>query len=270
MIMDTLIWTATNLVANFILPPTLFFGLMAIGLWQGRRKRWARWLTVGSLIVFVLLSVSAVSSLLVQPFEAASPPLDTARIRDLPKQGAMIVVLGGGRRLGALEYPGGEALGPASLERSRYGARLAKMTRLPLGVSGGKPDGGILSEAALMQDFIETELKQPVAIVEDQSFDTRQNAQFMLARLAPLKIHTIILVTDVLHMPRASRTFESLEVKVIPAPIGFRTTTPLNVTDFLPSADGLGLSAYVFHELIGEVWYRARRAVAAAALHTPW
>jgi len=263
--MDTIIWTATNLVANFILPPTLFFGLMAIGLWQGRKKRWARWLTVGSLIVFVLLSVSAVSSLLVQPFEAASPPLDTARIHNLPKHGAMIVVLGGGRRLGAIEYPGGETLGGASLERSRYGARLAKMTGLPLSVSGGKPDGGTLSEAALMKDFIETELKQPVAIVEDQSFDTRQNAQYMLARLAPLKIDTVILVTDVLHMPRAARTFEALGVKVIPAPIGFQTTAPISVLNFLPSVGGLRESAYVFHELIGEVWYRARRAIAMTA-----
>lgn len=262
--MDTLIWTVTNLIANIILPPTLFFGLMAIGLWQRTRKRWARWLTTGSLIVFVLLSVNAVSRLLVQPFETASPPLDSARIRDLPGQGAMIVVLGGGRRLGAIEYPGGETLNVWSLDRSRYGARLAKITGLPLGVSGGKPDGGNLSEAALMKDFIETELKQPVAIVEDQSFDTRQNAQFILARLAPLKIDTIILVTDVLHMPRASRTFESLGVKIIPAPIDFRATAPLNVTDFLPSAGGLGLSRYVFHELIGEVWYRARRAVAAS------
>lgn len=262
MIMDTLIWTATNLIANLILPPTLFFGLMAIGLWQGGKKRWGRWLTAGSLIVFVLLSLSAVSRLLVQPFETASPPLDSARIRDLPRQGAMIVVLGGGRRLGALEYPGGETLGAPSLERSRYGARLAKMTGLPLGVSGGKPDGGNLSEAALMKDFIETELKQPVAIVEDQSFDTRQNAQYMLARLAPRKIDTIILVTDVLHMPRASQTFESLGMKVIPAPMDFRATAPLSVLDFLPSAGGLRLSAYVFHELIGEVWYRARRAVA--------
>jgi len=89
-------------------------------------------------------------------------------------------------------------------------------------------------------------------------------------RLASLKIDTVILVTDVLHMPRAARTFEALGAKVIRAPLGFQTTAPISVLDFLPSAGGLRESAYVFHELIGEVWYRARRAVAAAALHTPW
>jgi hypothetical protein len=51
-------------------------------------------------------------------------------------------------------------------------------------------------------------------------------------------------------------------VKVIRAPMDFRAGALLNLTDFLPSAEGLKLSAYVFHELIGEVWYRARRAIA--------
>jgi uncharacterized SAM-binding protein YcdF (DUF218 family) len=140
--------------------------------------------------------------------------------------------------------------------------KLAKETGLPLSVSGGKPAGGNLSEATLMRNFIEGELKHPVEIAEDRSFDTRQNAQFMLKRLERLKIQTIVLVTDVWHMPRASRTLESLGVKVIAAPIGFRSTAPLNVTDFLPSIDGLRLSANFLHELVGEIWYRLRRTVA--------
>src|SRR3972149_7624728 len=137
--MDSVIWTATNLIAHLFLPPTLFFGLMAIGLWQGGKRRWGRWLAAASLLALVLLSVSGVSRLLVQPFEAASPPLDSARIHDLPTKGAVIVVLGGGRRLGALEYPGGETLRAPALERSRYGARLAEATGLPVGGSGGGP-----------------------------------------------------------------------------------------------------------------------------------
>src|SRR3972149_5330579 len=59
--MDTLIWTVTNLIANIILPPTVFFCLIAIGLWLGGNRRWARWLAGVSLAAPVLLSVSAVS-----------------------------------------------------------------------------------------------------------------------------------------------------------------------------------------------------------------
>ena len=258
--MDTLFWAVTNLVANLMLPPTLFFVMIAIGLSQAGKRRWGRWLAGVSLLALTLLSVPAVSYLLAQPFEAASSPLDSAQFNDLPKQGAMIVVLGGGKRLGAIEYPEGETVSSSSEERSRYGTRLAKMTGLPLSVSGGKPNGGNLSEAALMKIFIETELNQRVTIVEDQSFDTRQSAQFTLARLAPLKVDTIVLVTDTLHMPRAARAFEALGAKVIRAPMNFRAGAPLNLIDSLPSSAGLYLSAYVLHELIGQVWYWARSA----------
>ena len=37
---------------------------------------------------------------------------------------------------------------------------------------------------------------------------------------------------------------------------------PLDITDFLPSTDGLELSHHVLHEYVGAVWYALRRAVA--------
>jgi len=258
--MQSIVWSTTQLVASFVLPPGVLLVLMAIGMSQGPNRRWGRWLTVASLVLLTAISIRAVAYLLTQPFEAAWPPLSASAIHGLPK-GAMIVVLGGGRTLGAIEYPEHEALSAASLRRSRYGVRLAKETGLPLSVSGGRPGGGELSEGVLMRRLIEDELNYPVAIVEDQSFDTRQSAQFMAERLERLGIQTVVLVTDVLHMPRAVRAFESFGLHVIPAPLNFRTATPLRPPDFLPSAEGLWLSQSVFHELIGNVWYRWRRAI---------
>ncbi len=52
----------------------------------------------------------------------------------------VIVILGGGRRKGALETPTEykqQDLSPNSMERLRYGARLAKQTKLPILVTGG-------------------------------------------------------------------------------------------------------------------------------------
>ena len=68
-------------------------------------------------------------------------------------------------------------------------------------------------------------------------------------------------MSDVLHMPRAARAFEAAGLTVIAAPAYFRASAPLNITDFLPSVDALELSRYVLHELVGEVWYRMRRAL---------
>ncbi len=53
-----------------------------------------------------------------------------------------IIILGGGRQMGALdllEYQY-QNLRPQSIERLRAGARLAKVTNLPILLSGGTPD----------------------------------------------------------------------------------------------------------------------------------
>lgn len=258
--MDVLVWTATNLVSGLILPPGVFFVLLAAGLFWGRKHRWGRWLAVGSLAGFALLSLSAVGYALVKPFEDRWPPLDPVVAKGLASERTVIVVLGGGRNLGALEYPSREVLAAGSLRRTAYAAQLAARTGMPLAVVGGKPDGGVLSEAVLMKDLLENGFKQRVTLVEDASFDTRQNALYVAKELAKRNIRTVVLVTDVLHMPRAARAFEAAGLGVVPAPVNFRASVALNVTDFLPSVGGLELSRQVLREWVGALWYRLRRA----------
>lgn len=259
--MDFLVWTATNVVSALILPPGVLFVLLAAGLYWGRRYRWARWLTAGSLVLFVLLSLNAVGYALLKPFEAHWPPLDPSITKKLSPERTVIVVLGGGRRQGAIEYADREALSSASLRRVIYAAQLADQTGLRLGVSGGKPDGGQLSEAALMKNLIEKNLKQPVAFIEEQSLDTRQNAIYMARILAGENIDAVVLVTDVLHMPRAVQAFQATGLMVMPAPMYFQSGSPLTLLDFLPSVQGLENSRYALHEIIGDIWYRLRRLV---------
>lgn len=127
-------------------------------------------------------------------------------------------------------------------------------------VAGGSPGGGVLGEAELMKNLLENGFRQRVMLVEDASFDTRQNALYTAKALAGRNIRTVVLVTDVTHMPRAARAFEAAGLRVVPAPMHFHASTPLNVTDFLPSVDGLELSRIALHELVGAAWYRMRRA----------
>lgn len=259
--MDTLIWSATNLIASLILPPGVFFVLLAAGLIWGRKHRWARWLAACSLAAFALLTLKVIAYQLVAPFEARFPPLDMEVVKRLAPAQAMIVVLGGGRTLGALEYPEHETLSAGSLRRTVYAAQLAARTGLPLAVSGGSPSGGALGEAELMKSLLENGFRQRVTLVEAKSFDTRQNARYIAKALAGGTVRTLVLVTDVTHMPRAARAFEAAGLKVVPAPVYFRASAPLNVTDFLPTVDGLELSHKVSRELVGAAWYRMRRAL---------
>ena len=264
--MDSLVWAVTNLIASLILPPGLFFVLIAFGLWQGRKHRWARWLTGIALVLFVSMSLTVVGYGMAKPFEDDWPPLDLAVAGRLPSDQAVIVVLGGGRTLGAIEYTDRETLSSASFRRSVYAAQLADQTGLRIAVSGGKPNGGGMSEAVLMKNFIENGLKHPVAFVEDQSFDTRQNAIYVAKALQEQNIRTVVLVTDVMHMPRATHAFQAAGVTVVPAPLNFQASAPPNITDFLPSVQGLEITRYALRELVGELWYRVRRAVSQRLL----
>lgn len=265
--MDSMLWMLKSLLVSLILPPGLFFVLIAVGVWLGRRRRWARWLAGVSLLVFIALSLKVVAYGLAALFEDDWPPLDPAVARRLPAERTVIVVLGGGKIMGALEYPEGETPDRASLRRSVFAGRLSEQTGLRLAVSGGRPEGGNLGEAALMKRFIERSLRRPVAFVEDRSLDTRQNAINTTRMLAREKIRTIVLVTDVMHMPRAVRAFQAacaaFGMTVVAAPMHFLASAPRNINDYLPSVRGLEISRDALHEFVGEIWYRLRRLIHA-------
>src|SRR5690606_9477496 len=112
-LMESLAWIAKNLVATLILPPASLLIRIALGLWFGSR-RGGRWLAGTSLVVLTLLSIPAVGILLGTPFERAYPPLDLEAMKQRPKENMMVVILGGGRDLGGVEYPEGERLNDAS------------------------------------------------------------------------------------------------------------------------------------------------------------
>ena len=112
-----------------------------------------------------------------------------------------------------------------------------------------------------MKEFIEAELHQRVSVVEDQSTNTRENAYFVARRLEPLKMHTIVLVTDVLHMPRAAAAFEARGLRVVRAPTAFKAVNLHSYKSFLPSLEGLEQSVYLTHELLGITWSRLRTSI---------
>ena len=129
-----------KLLVTLLLPPAGPILLALFGLWlagrQSRRWRHAGFTLAGlSLCGLLALSLPVVGNALMAPLEAY-PPITPAQLRQVQA----IVVLGGGSYF-APEY-GDDTVGLATLERMRYGARLARESRLPLLVTGGAPFGG--------------------------------------------------------------------------------------------------------------------------------
>jgi len=228
-----------------VLPPAgpLLLAVVGLALWH-RRPRLARALLAIGVGGLLLLSLPIVSSaLLVAAGDTRA--LDPVQAR----KAQAIVILSGGLRRDAPEY-GGDTLGRLSLERTRYGAKVARETGLPVLVTGG-PYGPTRPEAHVMRDVLEREYGVPVRWVEDRARTTRENAQFTARILRPLGIERIVLVVHAFDVPRARLEFERAGLSVVPAPTVIPRLAVVSVADFLPSAAALQSSYYALYELFG-------------------
>lgn len=230
-----------------VLPPTGPLLLSAVGLAiLNSFPRVGRTFAAAGVLILFALSVPAVAVALLRSVDT-SPPLDFERATSA----GAVVILGGGIRRNAAEY-GGDTLGRLTLERVRYGARVARLSGLPVLVSGGAPLGGE-SEAKLMRDALEREFGVPVRWTEDRSRNTHENAVRSAAILRAAGIHRIVLVGHGFDMPRAAAEFAGEGIETVNAPTGIPAwdfDTPLI---FVPSIAGLEGSYYALYEILGNL-----------------
>jgi uncharacterized SAM-binding protein YcdF (DUF218 family) len=236
-------WLLTNMVSLLLRPPACLVRLAAAGDWIARQHpRTGRGLVIAAVALLYLLATPLLSTELLSSLEAGfTPPAE--------KGGAdAIVLLGGGRYRAAPEYDSRDTVSISSLMRGRYAAQLHKRTGTPILASGGKPDGGTLSEAVAMTHLLEKEFGIPVRWQESLSNNTIDQARQCHMMLAPLGHRKIYLVTQAWHMRRAVLAFETAGFEVTPAPTGFTSLGPLNPLHFLPTGYGVMHSSLAIHE----------------------
>jgi uncharacterized SAM-binding protein YcdF (DUF218 family) len=230
-----------------VLPPTGPLLLAATGLWLiGRVPRAGRAIAWTGVLLLLALSTPMVAFLLLT-FVDNSPPLDVERARSAQA----IVILGGGIRRAAAEY-GGDTLGHLTLERVRYGARVARATGLPILVTGGSVFGGE-PEAQLMRAALEGEFGVPVRWAETRSRNTHENAVRSAEILIGERVNRILLVAHSFDIPRARAEFAAQGIDAIPAPTGIprgEIDTPLEV---LPSLAALQSSYFALYEMLANL-----------------
>ena len=216
-----------------------------------------------SLLLLSIISLYALSTPIVA--DALSNNLETVSPYPLRAQGAKdagaIVVLGGGRNEFSPEY-GGQTVSPESLARVRYAARLQRMTKLPILVTGGAFSDGLGDEATLMKIVLTEDFKAAVKWTEGLARTTEENAQNTARILKTEGISSIFLVSHAAHLRRAAAAFERHGINVISAPTAYRKNASQmsSFLVYLPNAVSLRISASVIHEVLGDVWYRLRYA----------
>jgi uncharacterized SAM-binding protein YcdF (DUF218 family) len=247
-------WLLINAFSALLLPPLNLLILCTAGILMCRRwPRTGAAIARLSLVLLAVLSTTAGARLLIRPLEAMTPALQVPTAA----RAQAIVVLGGGRRRNAPEYEGQDVPLAPVLGRLRYAVRLHRQTGLPMLVTGGNPgmDAEADSEAELMARVLRDDFNAPARWVEDESYNTAQNARYSAAMLRQAGVSRILLVTDALHMPRSERVFAQAGLTVTAAPTNYLTRGTLIAPDFIPSGGGLSDSHYAMHEWIGLLWY---------------
>jgi uncharacterized SAM-binding protein YcdF (DUF218 family) len=242
-----------KLVTATILPPLGPLLLLAGGLLLSRRSpRLSKALAWSGVAVALALSLPLTVGWLLEPLEQA-PVLDPARTAEAQA----IVILAGGKRRYAPEF-GGETVSAMTLERLRYGARLARRTGLPVMVSGGAPTEGE-SEAQLMRSALAEDFGVQTRWAEPASLDTHENAVFAARILKEAGVQRVILVSHALHLPRAQAAFEEAGIRVVPAPTAFLRRAQFDGSPLvrtlanIPVASSAFVGAAAAHEWLGRL-----------------
>ncbi|MEO8977031.1 MAG: YdcF family protein [Casimicrobiaceae bacterium] len=248
--LDDLFWIKP-LLKTLVLPPTSLLLLALAGFAASKRfpgvgKMIAGAATLGLLALSLPVVATALSQLLQPPKPFALADAKGAQA---------IVILGGGARHYAADYGGGDTLAPLTLERVRYGARVARLTGLPILVSGGAPQWGT-PEADLMRDALEREYEIPVRWSERQSRNTHQNAVLSAVILRQAQMNRVILVTHGVDMLRAAAEFSAQGIDVVPAATGLSTRHAAALVDWIPGMSALQASYHAVYEIFGNIAMR--------------
>lgn len=229
----------------------------------GGGGRWGWRLAAAGIAAAWLLATPMVAQTLARWVEGDATALSDESLRaELASAAApgAVVVLGGGVAFDEREQPHAERVNAATLQRLAYGARLARVSGLPLLVSGGRPPRRSETEAALMARMLRESMGLAPRWLEDRSRDTAGNARESARMLSEAGVRRIVLVTEAYHMRRARAAFEAAGLEVLPAPFGFAGGDPFagGLASVLPSAGATRLSWLVLHEVLGMAWYRLR------------
>jgi uncharacterized SAM-binding protein YcdF (DUF218 family) len=237
---------------SFVMPPTVLISVCLVAsLVALARPRVGTGLMLAGSILLYVSAMPAVATSLLREIDDQIPPGSNLHCAQA------IVILSADLQLGnGSNEP--DRIGPITLTRVAFGARLYRIVHLPVLVSGGHIQGSTATLGALMRDELEENFAVPVAWNEDRSHTTYENALFSAQLLKPANVTSVLLVTSPAHMPRALWSFEHVGLHAIPWPTPRTTPDVRRIDAYLPNANALAQTFVALHEILGLVYYRLR------------
>lgn len=237
--------------ASFLLPPGIFlvaFIVLALVLW--RKERGIAKVLLSISFIFYLLTTSLVADSLLGSLERRYEPPTNIAGHDV------VIMLGGGATNGTPDIDGQGNLGGNAANRLLTAARLAKQLNVPLIVAGGQvySDSGreavVAKRILLGLGFADSQV-----IIEDQSLNTKQNAENVNKIMQERGYHKPLLITSAFHMERSILNFKKAGVAVTAYPADYMVSIKRDFyfNKLAPSAAALEGNAIFFREWLG-IW----------------
>lgn len=237
------------LTALFMPSSSLLLGIMIGLIWSLHRPRFGRGIALSCVFMLWFLATPSVSVWLSRN---ALQQFEPAKSSSLASQGIQaIVVLGAGLET---DLPDGiPQLRRGGLDRLRHAVELSRATGIPIAATGGRGWGSgpeDVKEADVAARVAQQSFGITIRWKELQSRDTRENALNTYQMLSSYGVNRIALVTHNWHMPRALQAFNAAGFSVIPAPMGYITSSGSLLLQYLPSATAMESSTIVIRELV--------------------
>jgi len=265
--------SALDLIKALILPPVSLLLLVLFGLLLSLRWRRTGWvLSMGAALAMLVLAMPITGALLMAGLAADLPR--TPPPTNLPA--AVVILSAEARPLDAARTV--FEPGPLTWERLIAGGRIARISRLPILVSGGPIDGGPIDsgpinggsinggrggeDAPTLAGTMATALTQLLNLTprwqETRSRDTWENARYSAEILRSNGIASVYLVSHGWHLRRAILAFRHFGITATAVPVRPTPWPSVRTQDFIPSLGGWTASFYGMHEWIGEIYYAMR------------
>jgi uncharacterized SAM-binding protein YcdF (DUF218 family) len=253
-----LFFVLSKTLGVMLLPTNFMIGVGVAGLLLllTRFAPLGRKLLTASIVLLAICGFSPLGNLLLYPLEARFPPWDASR-------GAPdgIVVLGGSIEPD-LSLARGTAVFIGAVDRIIATAALAhRYPKARIVFSGGNAnlvsdDAAKEADAALVI-FEGLGIAKDRLLMERQSRNTLENAEFSKAMAAPKPGERWLLVTSAYHMPRSVGIFRNAGFAVEPYPVDWRTGGRESLLRFsIYAIDGLGRVEIAVREWMGLFAYR--------------
>lgn len=173
----------------------------------------------------------------------------------------VFIVLGGGTDFTGPHRtlrPKGDSIEKIAMAGACYARAKADGAHPRVIVTGGNPQRHPMAEGDVYApDLLSLGISAADLSVENRSWNTYQNAEFVAPMVRKADPDALYLITTALHMHRSLLNFARFDMS--PTPI----TPPWHATRMTlwPSLDSLALSATALHEIIGTVVFHLYRAI---------